>query len=108
MMSGTSEHFEEYDDEYFDEEYEMREDTPTQQLRDVQKDDKEDTRINAIKVLTYRSYLPHWVLDSGANRHIFNNEALVRRYQLTSPHSNDHSHQRTLRFHHGNSSMCYR
>ena len=50
--------FEEYDEEYYDEEYEEREDTPKKQLCDVRKEDKEDnedTHINAIKLLTDNS-----------------------------------------------------
>jgi hypothetical protein len=65
------------DGEYYDEKYEEREDTPTKQLCDVRKDDNEDdkdTHINAIKLPTENSTLSRCVLDSGANRHIFNNE----------------------------------
>ena len=63
--------------EEYDEEYEEREDSPTKQLCDVRKKDKEhndDTHINAIKLLTDNSALSRCVLDSRANRHIINNE----------------------------------
>ena len=63
----------ENDGEYYEEEYEEREDTPTKQLYDVRKDDDEDDKdshINAIKLPTDTSTLSRCVLDSGANRHI--------------------------------------
>jgi hypothetical protein len=65
------------EEEYYDEEYEEREDTPTKQLIDVHKDDNKDDKdshINAIKLPTDTSTLSRCVLDSGANRHIFNDE----------------------------------
>jgi len=52
----------------------MRVDTTAQQLPDIHKVDEDDTDFNAIEVLTERSSLSRRVLDSGANRHIFNSE----------------------------------
>jgi len=82
----------------------MRDDTPTQQLRDVHWDDEDDTRINAIKVLTDRSSLSCCILDSGVNRHIFNNETCLE----GTPYSHVYSRQRNFRLHNYHSSMCYR
>ena len=91
------------DEEYYDDDYEPREDTPTKQLIDVHKDDDKDDKdshINAITLPTDTSTLSRCVLDSGANRHIFNNETWLEG-KLPSPYSNVYSHQRHLWLHQG-------
>ena len=52
----------------------MRKDIPTKQLHDVHKDDNDDTDINAIKLLISDMSSSRYVLDSGANRLIVNND----------------------------------
>jgi len=63
-------------EEYNEEDYEIEVYTPTYYPEDTTNDGPEDDiNINTITTLTNVSLAPRCILDSGANRHIFNDES---------------------------------
>ena len=71
-----------YDEEYYDEEYEMREENPTQKLHDVYKNDEDDTSMRLKCLLINIPYLVvSWILELIV---IFSTMKPGCRYQLPS------------------------